>query len=632
MKTSVKIALLFALPTLTMTLSAWNAPNRSANVSHAYSHVLSVLNVEDYIYINDPDYGYDEDDLVIQFEDYIKENYPQYSDVKVVYDTTDTPETMYNKLKTGKSQYDIICPSDYMIQKMLSEDMLEKIDREKVPNYVDYASPTISQYIDSIEAANGEIVGDYTVGYMWGTLGILFNPTYQLINNRGMEPEDVIDAMQSWSALWNKTFNGVTSIKDSVRDTLCVVTLNHFDEELTALRGQYVEGEITAEEYKNQLDTYFNIFSSKKWDDELQTLRNELYQEMLTLKSNIFGLEVDNGKLDIVTGKIGVNLAWSGDAVYAMSLAADPDETNGNPFDLYYSVPENGSNIWFDGWVMPKNRNRNPDQTELAHLFLDFLSNPEIAAKNMDYTGYTSFIGGNDIRDLVRDWYDIRTDEIYYDVYDENDELLYEGASVYYLDTNENEYVEVGYNDFLKESHDSSLDEMLLFADISEEEEPDYQPVYLLDENDELTDIQKTYGDLTIVNDDSELQEVSLEYFFKDTLEAEEGEEIEESDYLFYSDSYYVGDEDNISVGGDFFCQYPDEETINRCCIMKDFGDNNAKIIQLWEDFKVGELPNWAIIILSIEVGAMVAVAIYLFARKRIAKALRTQRKQIKQD
>ena len=623
MKTSIKISLLFSLPVLMMTLSAWNAPKKSHSAIAAYSHVLNILNVEDYIYINDSDHGYDEADLVDQFEDYIRENYPEYTDVKVVYDTTDTPETMYNKLKTGKSQYDIICPSDYMIQKMLSEDMLEKIDRTKVPNYEDYASPTITNYIDSIQAANGELVGEYTVGYMWGTLGILFNPTYSLINNRGMEPEDVIDAMQSWSALWNKTFDGVTSIKDSVRDTLCVVTLNHFDEELTTLRGQYLEGEITAEEYKSQLDGYFNIFSSKAWDNELQTLRNELYQEMLELKSNIFGLEVDNGKLDIVTGKIGVNLAWSGDAVYAMSLAADPNETNGNPFDLYYSVPENGSNIWFDGWVMPKNRNRNPDQVELAHLFLDYISNPEIAAKNMDYTGYTSFIGGNDIRDLVRDWYDIRTEEIYED----------EEYQVYYFDTNSNEYVEVGYNDFLNEYHDSSMDEMLLFSDQGDEETPDYQPVYLLDEDDEPTEIQKTYGDLTIVNaDDSELQEVSLKYFFKDTLEAEEGESISEFDYLFYSDSYYVGEEENISVGADFFCQYPDEETINRCCIMKDFGVNNAKIIQLWEDFKVGELPNWAIIILIIEVASMAAVGIYLFARKRITKALRNQRKQKTQN
>ena len=210
----------------------------------------------------------------------------------------------------------------------------------------------------------------------------------------------------------------------------------------------------------------------------------------------------------------------------------------------------------------------------------------------MDYTGYTSFIAGDDILELIRDWYDIRTEEIY--EYDDEENAY----QIFYHDSDNDEYVEVGYDDFLKNKHDSSLDAYQLYANYGDENNADYQPVYLLDDEGEMTSIVKTYGDLTIVDDDSELDEVDLSYFFKDTLSS-----AEDSDYLFYAEDYYTGEDDNISVGGAFYCQYPDDKTIERCSIMKDFGENNSRILELWEDFKSGELPTTAIVILSIEVG-----------------------------
>ena len=87
--------------------------------------------------------------------------------------------------------------------------------------------------------------------------------------------------------------------------------------------------------------------------------------------------------------------------------------------ELYYSVPTNGSNIWFDGWCIPKDDSRSEEQFKAAHLFLDFISDPEYAAKNMDYTGYTPYIGGDIIYVQFLDWYDARTDLIYF--YDEED-------------------------------------------------------------------------------------------------------------------------------------------------------------------------------------------------------------------
>ena len=629
MKTTYKVSLLFMLPLLTASLTAFKSSGMTPNglkISRSSKAgenlVLHVVNVEDYIYLNDPQHGYDEPNLDEQFETFLHTNYPEYRNAQIVYDTTDTPETMYNELKTGKSRIDLMCPSDYMIQKMLSEGMLEKIDRSHVPHYQTYASPVISQYIDTIQATTKsgetELVGDYCVGYMWGTLGILFNPTYSVYSNRDLTDEDVIDMMRSWDALWDKKLDGTISIKDSIRDTLAVAIMHHYDEDLTTLREKLINGQISLEDYKSTLDSYFNKFSGNEWTEELEQVKKEIYEEMLTLKANIYGLEVDNGKNDIVTRKIGTNLAWSGDAVYAISQAADPNETSGKPFDLYYSVPETGSNIWFDGWVMPKSSSRSEEITRLAEIFLDFLSTPEIASKNMDYTGYTPFIGGYDILSLTRDWYDIRTEE-----------LTYNDLDVCYLDPNTNEYVGVGYDVFLTTFHDSSKDSLELFVNEGEEGEDDWQNV-LADDGVSY----KTYGDLTIVDaDDSEYSEVDLSYFFEGTLivdDLEEGESVKASDYLLYTDEYFIA-EDNNAVGGAFYTQFPDADTINRCCIMKDFAGNNAKILELWEDFKSGELKPFVIIILSVEVGAALTFGIYTISKKKISKALRSKRKASRQ-
>ena len=612
MNKSLKFLLLLATPVLPMMLGSCGANNAAEEDVSGGNQTIHIVNVEDYIYENDPQNGYDAADLCDQFEEYVKANYPQYQNVKVVYDTTDTPETMYNELKTGKSQIDLMCPSDYMIQKMASEELIAKIPREKVPNYADFASPKVTSYLDNIEATNSKgetfTLGDYTVGYMWGTLGILFNPGYQDFKNK--DEDTVIDDMQYWTTLWDKDYNGTISIKDSIRDTLAMVMMKYKEEELLDLYDKYLAGDATLEEYRTLLDGWFNIYS----DTERFTnhIRNDIYNEMLVLKKNIYGLEVDNGKLDIVTRKIGVNLAWSGDAVYSISLAADPEQTSGKPFDLYFSVPKCGSNVWFDGWVMPVNDKRTPAQTELSYLFLDFLSDPDNAAQNMDYTGYTSFIAGDSILELARDWYDVRASEVNYVDEEEN------SYPVYSYDGSE--YTALTYLDCVSTKHDSTRDLEVLFYDANaDEDNPDYQPLYLLDEAGEETTTQKTYGDLLIVDTNEDYQEVDLSYVFNDTLD----NYLNDVDTKFYAEDYYVGEDDNCSVGSSFFTQYPDEETINRCCIMKDFGANNKKILELWEDFKSGELPTWAIVLLSIEVTAAVAVGGYFIIKKQVLKKLR---------
>ena len=582
---------------------------------------INVVNCADYIYIQDIDEGYEAEDLVIQFEKYAEtsDDSPFKGwDVTVNYSTSDTPETMYNEVKTGKTRIDLVCPSDYMIQKMLGEGMLDQIDRDLVPNYKNYCSPTISNYLDNIEATNpsGEVVRleDYCVGYMWGTLGLLFNPTFErykmdIEGADEMSEEELTEAefehivtdMRHYSALWNSEYDGTVSIKNSIRDTLAVVDMKHHEETLLGYRKEYTDGTINAEEYNAKINNVFNLYSTPahsdaefKFDNET---RDAIYQELLDLKRNIFGLEVDSGKNDIVTGKIGINLAWSGDAVYAMEQASHEG------IDLLYSVPEEGANVWFDGWVMP-HFNRSEEQRLLAHMFLDFLSDPANASQNMDYIGYTSFIAGDDILSLVRDWYDVRTEMMVHYTNEEDEE----GEVIYVKDGEE--YRELDYPDFLKDKHDHTLDnEKLVYGD-------------------EYIELDTTYGELEIVDaDDSEYFEVDLSYIFNGTL----SDEYDASDMKFYAEDYYVDVDDEhpegLAVGGDFYCQYPDEETITRCCIMQDFGENNKKILELWEDFKSGEFPVWAIILLSIEVGAALGIAIYVLMKKKISKDHRKKRK-----
>ncbi len=583
--------------------------------------VLRIINSEDYIYLNDPESGYDAPDMVEQFKSYIKENYPQYKNLQVVYDTSDTNETLYSELQTGKSNYDLMNVSDYMAQKIVSGNYAVPFYQNglTIDNYATYASKDIKDRLDNIVATkkikNPETgkyedqdvyLKDYSVGYMWGTLGILFNPDYPGFK---VEKEELIEDMQSFSALWDKKYEGTISIKNSMRDTYALGLMHTFEEEFKELKDKFDSGEITLEKYQEEFAKIFNRCD----ENNVAKIQKSLEE----LKQNIFGLEVDSGKQDIVTKKIGVNLAWSGDAVYSMDQAEDETQVGSNTSEIYYSVPELGSNLWFDTWIMP-NCPRSDAQYELAHLFLDFICDPANAAQNMEYTGYTSFIAGDSILELVRDWYDYRTAEIYEEEY-----------QIYSYNEASEEFKAIDYSDFLKENREDSRqdDKLYYFVPEGEKEEPESfddlkdNIVYKLDEEDEPTEEQKTYGDLTIVNSsDSEIEEVDLKYFFTGTLD-----EYTDDDAIFYSDCYLPftkegSEEPNISVGRQFFCQYPNKETLDRCGVMRDYGKNNTYVMKMWENFKSDPLPTWAIITLAVFVTGIVGLIGYFVTNKVLKK------------
>ena len=592
----LKLSILF-FPALTLGLTSCG---ESLNANDSGSQVLRVLNWEDYIYEQDIEEGYTGDDLVNQFEAFVKENYPQYKNVKVIYETTDTNETMYNELQTGKTHYDLVCPSDYMIQKLLSQNLLEKLDRNLLPNYTSYVSEYMRGQLDNISAVNKvtgetEYLKDYAAGYMWGTLGLVFNPGYQTFKDRGYSEEKVISDMQTWSTLWNEEYKGTISVKDSMRDTYAIGVIETYKEDLRNARNNYLSGITNEVEYNTILTDIFNRCGPENIKDVEKTLS--------ALKENVFGLEVDSGKQDIVTGKIGINFAWSGDACYSITQAGDAEQVS-NPFDLLYSIPELGSNIWFDGWCMPKDEARSDAQYELAHLFIDFLSMPENAIQNMDYIGYTSFVGGDAVVEMIRDWYDIRTELVYF-----GDEQ----QSLYYVDPIDGEEYEVDYSDcHLAGDSNAAYDDVELF---------------IYDEESNTVSIDETYNERLIIDENWEV--IDLAYIFEDTL-TEYGEE----DSLFYSDNYlpYVNEDGsrNISVGSSFFCQYPNKETMIRCAVMKDFGENNSAILQMWENFKSDPLPTWAVILFAVEISLIVGFVCYFIFSKTIKLRLRKKRKEQK--
>lgn len=529
---------------------------------------LRLLNCEDYIGEEEFEYVTAEgetltfSDVLTGFEEL--ESARLGKKVTIVYDTYDTNETMLSSLKTGKSTYDLIVASDYTIQKMMTLGMLQEIDFSRVPNYVDYVSPYLNQQLKALTAdIDGKTcsVGDYSVGYMWGTLGILYNPE-KVAFDKGLSEDEVKFAMNDWGSLWDPAFHGEMSVKDSMRDTYSVGIMKEFeadiltemaasgcfDEDLNLLPGKW---EKAVETYGPKLADIFNRCDK----DNVERVKKTL----LELKQNIFGFEVDSGKEDIVKGMIGMNLAWSGDAVYSMDTA----EEGLSPRYLYYSVPKTGGNIWFDGWMMTKQCDE--EHQVLAYDFLNYLSDPVVATANMNYIGYTSFIAGDAVLDLVREWYDPR----YRGDYEECDE---KGATV------DGEFVPWGV---LAEENEWSV------VDLS----------YMFEGT--LENLPETLGEDPLTNP-----------------------------YLFYTDEYETIESDGAScvAGRQFFAQYPPEEIIPKLAIMKDYGANNQYVLAMWQDVKANNFPLAGVIVFGVVLAAAAVLIVGSIIAKRRFRAIRVAR------
>lgn len=263
-------------------------------------------------------YGeYFDPDALAQFE--------EETGIKVTYDEYETNEVMYPIIANGAAQYDLVCPSDYMVQRMISEGMLEKINFDNVPNI---------KYVDQVyqDAAKGfDSANEYSVPYLWGTVGILYNKTM------------VKEPVDSWGILWDTKYKDNILMQKSVRDAFGI-TLKYLGYSL------------------NSTD-----------EKELEEAKQKLIQQKQS--GVVQAYVVDEVRDKMIGNEAAIGVIYSGEALTCQSE---------NP-DLEYVIPKEGSNLWIDAWVIPKGAKNK----ENAEKFLDFLCRPEIAKMNFDYITYS---------------------------------------------------------------------------------------------------------------------------------------------------------------------------------------------------------------------------------------------------
>ena len=325
-------------------------------------------------------------------------------DVRVEYSTFGTNEDLYNQLNLG-DVYDLVCPSDYMIMKLLSEDEIQPFSEEFMDesNPENYYINGVSEYIDGTD---GSIFDQYgwngiAACYMWGTTGFVFNP--ELVD------EDNAD-VAACNILTNSDYYKSVTVKDNVRDAYFAALSILFEDELNAINAD-----------KNMSEEEKNAARSEllnNTDDETIAAAEDILKD---IKDNVYSFETDSGKTDMVTGKVIANYQWSGDAVYIMDQADEEDT------ELWYSVPEESTNLWFDGWVMLKDGIAGNEQRQIAaEAFVNFLSRPDIAVRNMYYIGYTSSIAADEVFNYF-DWcYGVVTDEDSEDFYEFDNVYVYD--------------------------------------------------------------------------------------------------------------------------------------------------------------------------------------------------------------
>ena len=313
----------------------------------ARKSILKVYNWADYI----------DEELLTEFQDWYYEQTGE--EVEVVYQLFDINEIMLAKIERGKEDFDVACPSEYIIERMLKNDLLLPINKDfgTTPNYLGNVSPFIHDVFDKIDG-NGKNANDYAVGYMWGTTGFLYNTKYV-----------TREEASTWSSLWNPKFNKKLLIKDAFRDVYSPLLIYANQERVKS-------GEITMDELMHDAT-----------DESIAVVEGLLKKA----KPYVAGWEADFGKEIMTKEKAWINLSWSGDAVWAIEEAAAVD------VELDYVVPEEGSIVWFDGWVIPKYAKN----TKAASYFINFMCMPENAIRNMDEIGYVSVIGTPDVLEYM---------------------------------------------------------------------------------------------------------------------------------------------------------------------------------------------------------------------------------------
>ncbi|MDO5563687.1 MAG: ABC transporter substrate-binding protein [Eubacteriales bacterium] len=331
-----KIILSIAL--VLLSLFCFSCTNNNKN------SVLKIYNAGEYI---DPEV----------IEDFKKEY-----NIEVIYDVFETNEEMYPIVEIGSVKYDVVCPSDYMIQKMIQNNLLKEIDTNKLTNYenIKKSSLEISKQFDENN--------NYSIPYMEGTVGILCNNT--------LLKEKNLPLPTSWKDLWKEEYKDEILMQNSVRDAF-----------LVALK-------------KNG----YSLNSTNK--QEIDKATNEL----ITQKPLVQAYVVDQVRDKMIGGEALIGVIYSGELLYIL------DEANGE-YDYSYILPKEGTNTWIDSWVITKDA-QNIDN---AYLWLDFLLREDISKRNAEYITYDTT--NEKAQNLLNDLYD-RKNKITKDYTNNNNEVF----------------------------------------------------------------------------------------------------------------------------------------------------------------------------------------------------------------
>ncbi len=273
--------------------------------------------------------GYSGDNLLTIFNwgDYIDPDlitqFEEETGITVIYETFDSNEAMLTKIEQGGASYDICVPSEYTIAKMVDADLLQPIDHSKIPNL---------RYIDSrfldLSFDPGNV---YSIPYFWGTVGVIYNT--EVLGE---------SAITSWDDLWGPELENNILLIDGAREIMGM-SLNSLGYSLNDTNKDHL------------------IEAKKKLD---------------TLMPNVKAIVGDEIKMLMSNNEAAAAVVWSGDAAEIMAENEDMD----------YVVPSEGSNLWFDNMVIPKNAKN----VDAAYQFINFMLEPENAAQNAEYVGYAT--------------------------------------------------------------------------------------------------------------------------------------------------------------------------------------------------------------------------------------------------
>ena len=265
--------------------------------------------------------------IVYNFGEYLDPDaikmFEEDTGIDVVYEEYETNEIMYPKVESGAIAYDVVCPSDYMVQRMIDNDLLAEINFDNVPN-IKYIDDVYLEHSQEFDPGN-----KYSVPHLWGTVGILYNTSM------------VDEPVDSWGILWDEKYKDSILMQDSVRDAFGI-TLKYLGYSM------------------NSTDL-----------DELEEAKEMLLKQKPLVQAYV----VDQARDKMIGNEAALAVIYSGEALYCHTE---------NP-NLEYVIPKEGSNLWIDSWVIPKNAKHK----ENAEAFINYMCQPEIAKMNFDYITYS---------------------------------------------------------------------------------------------------------------------------------------------------------------------------------------------------------------------------------------------------